>query len=72
MTVCIMLWIILTVANKKKDKNLVRVTVSLDPDDYKAFEQLAVKEERSAAWFIRRSMREFLDRKHGSRKVVQC
>lgn len=48
-------------ANKKKDNPLVRVTVSLDPGDYKAFEKLATKEDRSTAYMIRQAMREYLD-----------
>lgn len=50
-------------ANRKKDKTLVRVTVCLDPDDYAKFETLAKEEGLSAAWFIRRAMRSFLDEK---------
>lgn len=48
-------------ANRKKEKPMVRVTVSLDPDDYKVFEHLAQQESLSTAWFIRRAMREFLE-----------
>lgn len=47
-------------ANKKKDNPLVRVTVSLDPDDYRAFEALAEREDRSIAYTIRRAMAEYL------------
>jgi len=60
-------------ANRKKDKTLVRVTVSLDPDDYRAFDALAKQENLSAAWFIRRSMREFLERKDIQRaEIISC
>jgi predicted transcriptional regulator len=48
-------------ANRKKDKTLVRVTVSLDPDDYKTFEQIARQEDRPTAYLIRKAMRAFLD-----------
>lgn len=48
-------------ANKKKDNPLVRVTVSLDPGDYRAFEKLAATEDRSTAYLIRQAMREYLD-----------
>lgn len=50
-------------ANRKKDKTLVRVTVCLDPDAYAKFETLSEEEGLSTAWFIRRAMRDFLDEK---------
>lgn len=50
-------------ANRKKEKTLVRVTVCLDPDDYAKFETLAEEEGLSAAWFIRRAMKDFLHEK---------
>lgn len=47
-----------------------RITVTVDPDDYAAFDRLARNSEVSASWLIRRSMREFLDR-HKDEGVVQ-
>jgi len=47
-----------------------RITVTVDPDDYAAFDRLARNSEVSASWLIRRSMREFLDR-HEQEGVVQ-
>ena len=51
-------------AGRKKDKRLIRVTVSLDPDDYKEMESLATDCDLSTAWLIRKSMREFLEQCH--------
>ena len=56
--------------NRKKLKHMKRITVTVDPDDYAAFDSLAETSEVSASWLIRRSMREFLDR-HAEKKVVQ-
>lgn len=39
-----------------------RVTVTVDPDDYSAFDELAQNSDVTASWLIRRSMREFLER----------
>lgn len=47
---------------RKKNKTMKRVTVTVDPDDYSAFDQLAKGSDVTASWLIRRSMREFLDR----------
>jgi hypothetical protein len=49
-------------ANKRKDKPLRRVTVSVDRDDYAALEHLAERRDVTTAWLIRRAMREFLER----------
>lgn len=56
--------------NRKKPKPMRRITVTVDPDDYAAFDRLARNSEVSASWLIRRSMREFLDR-HEQEGVVQ-
>ena len=47
-------------ANRRKSNPLVRVTVSLDPDDYREFETLARDEGLSTAYLIRRAMRQYL------------
>ena len=47
-------------ANKKKDNPLIRVTVSLDPNDYRAFESIAREQDRSTAYMIRQAMAEYL------------
>ncbi len=43
-------------------KPMKRITVTVDPDDYAAFDKLARNSEVTASWLIRRSMREFLQR----------
>jgi hypothetical protein len=57
-------------ANKRRDKPLRRVTVSVDPDDYAAMEHLAETGDVTTAWLIRRAMREFLGR-HGDSKTLE-
>lgn len=47
-------------SNRRKDKTLKRVTISVDPDDYTVLESIAERSDVSAAWLIRRSIREFL------------
>jgi predicted transcriptional regulator len=54
---------------KSSTDKMTRITISVDPDDYHAFEDLAQKEDRSAAWMIRKAMREFLDA-HGDKKIA--
>jgi len=49
-------------ATAKKPHRLVRVTISLDPEAYAAFERLGDKAHLSRSWLIRKAMREFLDR----------
>ena len=49
-------------ANRRKDKLLKRVTISVDPTDYSVLEGIAEGSGVSAAWLIRRSIREFLVR----------
>ena len=48
--------------NRKSLKPMKRLTVTVDPDDYAAFDRLARNSEVTASWLIRRSMREFLER----------
>ena len=57
-------------ANRKKLKPMKRITVTVDPDDYAAFDKMARHSDVTASWLIRRSMREFLDR-HGESGVVE-
>jgi Ribbon-helix-helix protein, copG family len=45
---------------KSSSSKMTRITISVDPEDYQALEKLAQKEDRSAAWMIRKAMREFL------------
>ena len=47
-------------ANNKKDKKLVRVTISVDPDDYVSIEEMAKKSNLSTAWLISQAMHEYL------------
>lgn len=49
-------------ANRRKEKKLVRVTVNLDPDDYKRFDEIASGQGLSAAYLIRKAMQEFLSK----------
>ncbi len=49
-------------ANRKKQKPMKRITVTVDPDDYAAFDQMARHTDVTASWLIRRSMREFIER----------
>jgi predicted transcriptional regulator len=39
-----------------------RITVTIEPDNYAAFDKRAHNSDVTASWLIRRSMREFLDR----------
>lgn len=48
----------------RREQSLVRVTVSLAPQDYARFEALARREERSTAWMIRKAMKSFLSNEH--------
>ena len=59
----------LEMPNRKKTKPLKRVTVTVDPDDYEALDQLARRSDVSASWLIRRSMREFLQRHRDDRPI---
>lgn len=43
-------------------RRLVRVTISLDVEDYAAFENLGKKAQLSRSWLIRKAMREYLGR----------
>lgn len=38
-----------------------RVTLTVDPDDYDAINDMAKRSDVSASWLIRRAMREFLN-----------
>ena len=57
-------------ANRKKQKPMKRITVTVDPDDYAAFDRMARHSDVTASWLIRRSMREFLD-SHRESGVVE-
>lgn len=56
-------------ANRKKEKKLVRVTVSVDPDDYVSMEKLGTMSNLSTARLIRQAMREFLERQSREKTV---
>jgi predicted transcriptional regulator len=56
-------------ANRKKEKKLVRVTLSVDPDDYAGINNLAINSGFSASWLIRRAMREFLERQQKEKTI---
>lgn len=43
-------------------RRLVRATISLDKDDYKALGTLAQRMEVSASWLTRQAIRDFLDK----------
>ena len=57
-------------ANRKKQKPMKRITVTVDPDDYAAFDRMAQHSDVTASWLIRRSMREFIKR-HEQDRVVE-
>jgi len=46
--------------NRRKDKPMIRITVSVEPDVYAEIEKKALAEERSAAWVIRKAMRQYV------------
>jgi predicted transcriptional regulator len=48
-------------------KPLRRVTLTVDPDDYATLEALARRSDVSASWLVRRSIREFLERRNADR-----
>ncbi|WP_174626428.1 ribbon-helix-helix domain-containing protein [Candidatus Methylobacter favarea] len=56
-------------ANRKKEKKLVRVTVSVDPDDYASINHLSRSSGFSALWLIRRAMQEFLERRQEEKNI---
>jgi predicted transcriptional regulator len=56
-------------ANRKKEKTLTRITISVDPDDYASMELLAENSRVSTSWLIRRAMREFLERREGGETI---
>lgn len=56
-------------ANRKKEKKLVRVTVSVDPDDYASINDLSRSSGFSASWLIRRAMQEFLERRQEEKNI---
>jgi len=49
-------------ANRRKNKTMKRITVTVDPDDYATFDRLGRQSDVTASWLIRRSMREFIER----------
>jgi predicted transcriptional regulator len=49
-------------ANRRKEKPMIRVMISVDPDEYAEIEQMALCEERSTAWVIRKAMRDYIGR----------
>lgn len=56
-------------ANRKKEKTLTRITISVDPDDYASMERLAENSRVSTSWLIRQAMREFLERREGNETI---
>jgi len=49
-------------SNAKKSKQLTKVTISVDPKDYRRFGEIASNNGLSTARVIRQAMRDFLDR----------
>lgn len=56
-------------ANRKKEKTLTRITISVDPDDYASMELLAENSRVSTSWLIRQAMHEFLERLEGGETI---
>jgi predicted transcriptional regulator len=54
-------------ASEGQAKSLRRVMLTIDPDDYAALEGIARRSRVSASWLVRRSMREFLERRNADR-----
>ena len=59
----------MAMANRKKQKPMKRITVTVDPDDHAAFDGMARYSDVTASWLIRRAMREFIERYQQSRVV---
>lgn len=53
-------------------KRLIRVTISVDKDDYAALGALAEQVDISASWLIRQAIRDFLDKygEHGQPELA--
>jgi predicted transcriptional regulator len=43
-----------------KETLSTRITISIDPQQYTAIEELATQEERSFAWIVRKAVQEYL------------
>jgi len=50
-------------------KGMKRVTLTVDPNDYEEIRRLAVDNDVSTSWFVRRSMRLFLEQLEGKESV---
>jgi predicted transcriptional regulator len=48
-----------------------RITISIDPEQYAAVEELATQEERSCAWIIRKAVQEYLNKKSSNGHSLQ-
>ena len=59
----------LAMPKRQKTKPMKRVTVTVDPDDFAALDQLSQRSDVSASWLVRRSMREFLQRHRDDRQI---
>lgn len=55
--------------HRKKSKPMKRVTLAADPDDYAVINELAHRNDFSASWIIRVSMRDFLERYQGETEL---
>ncbi len=58
-----------TMPKRKMSKCMKRVTLTVDPDDYEEIRRLAVDNDVSTSWLVRRSMRLFLERLEGKESV---
>jgi metal-responsive CopG/Arc/MetJ family transcriptional regulator len=56
--------------NSAGSRQLIRVTVSLDLEDYSAFENLGRRAQLSRSWLIRRAMREYLERNSNGQSIA--
>jgi len=54
---------------RKMSKGMKRVTLTVDPDDYEEIRRLAVDNDVSTSWLVRRSMRLFLEQLEGKESV---
>jgi predicted transcriptional regulator len=60
----------LGMASRKKEKPLMRVTVSIDPDDHAILELLAKNNDLSASWYIRKAIRQFLETDSSAQALI--
>jgi len=56
-------------ARPKSNRRTVRLSVTLDEDDYKVVRDMAESMDLSTAWMVRRAVTEFIER-HGTEDAM--